>query len=80
MWPGVAAWRRGRDFLRGHHERQRNFHVQASGADRAHALAESHQLAKRVGQAILDPVSDNHAGAQRGAGKELLRRGQGGAH
>ena len=34
------------------------------------------QVAERIRQAALDPVSDHHAGAERGIGEELLRHRQ----
>lgn len=60
------------DLFGGHDERQGDDDVLAPGADGAVGAGPGHELAQRVRQASLDPVSDDHPGAERGAGKKLL--------
>ena len=80
LHPWGAAGRGRRDLLGRHYKRERNDDVGVAGADSAGSVGASHELAEGIRQASLDPVPDHNAGAERGAGEELLGQGQRRAH
>ncbi|WP_311380581.1 MFS transporter [Arthrobacter sp. ISL-69] len=69
--PRGAPHRRRRHRLRCHHQCQRNNDVGPPRADDAVGIADPHQIAQRIRQAIRYPVPHHHPRAQGGAFKEL---------
>jgi hypothetical protein len=77
---GRAAGRGRGDLLGGHHQRKRDDNVGAARADGAPVVGAGHELTQGVGQTALDPVPDNHPGANIGGGKELVGQRRRGTH